>query len=54
MSDKVFKQLRKYLHKVNTPKWRYDLDKKNYKKLNWKQKTVINKEIRETIYDKHT
>jgi translation initiation factor 2 alpha subunit (eIF-2alpha) len=51
MSQKVFKQMRKYLKEIGAPKWRYDLDKKNYKKINWKQKSIINSEIRQTIYD---
>lgn len=49
MSQKALKNLKKYLRLSNAPEWRYKFDKKNYKKSNWKQRTIINNLIKEDL-----
>jgi hypothetical protein len=48
MSQKALKNLRRYLRIINSES-RYDADKKNYKKCNWKQKTIINNSIKKEL-----
>ena len=48
MSQKALKNIRRYLRLVGADK-RYDWDKKNYKRVNWKQKTIINALIKKEL-----
>lgn len=48
MSQQALKNIRRYLRSINAEN-QYKTYKRNYKNLNWKERTVINEHIKKAL-----
>lgn len=48
MSQQALKNIRKYLRSINA-EGQYNIYKRNYKKLNWLEKTSVNKHLKKAL-----